>query len=138
MEVLNTFMTEEEVRMVRVLLANTQLTVRVSNHLSNYFPTTIGTPQGDSLSPVLFTVYLEAALREVRLQAPQKVVGDIHLPFELVYADDTDFMSTSRQWLQPLEPILTYNCGTWGVTETCFNQLDSFHRRQLRSLLGIK
>ena len=79
MEVLNTFMTEEEVRMVRVLLANTQLTVRVSNHLSNYFPTTIGTPQGDSLSPVLFTVYLEAALREVRLQAPQKVVGDIHL-----------------------------------------------------------
>ena len=30
------------------------------------FLSSIGTPQGDRLSPVLFIVYLEAALKEVR------------------------------------------------------------------------
>ena len=35
-------------------------------------------------------------------------------------------------------PILTYNAGTWGLTDVTLKSLDAFHRRQLRSLLGIK
>ena len=34
-------------------------------------------------------------------------------------------------------PVLLYNCGTWALTPTCLAGLDSFHRRQLRRLLGI-
>ena len=37
-----------------------------------------------------------------------------------------------------VRPILLYNSGTWGVNETCLESLDAFHRRQLRSLLGIR
>ena len=35
-------------------------------------------------------------------------------------------------------PVLLYNSGTWAVTKTAQERLDSFHRRQLRSLIGIR
>ena len=34
-------------------------------------------------------------------------------------------------------PTLLYNCETWGPPKALLNRLDSFHRYQLRSLLGI-
>ena len=53
-------------------------------HLAN-----VGTPQGDSLSPVLFIVYLETALREIR-EINKTEEG---IPTEMAYADDVDFIS---------------------------------------------
>ncbi|XP_029657460.1 uncharacterized protein LOC115231616 [Octopus sinensis] len=37
-----------------------------------------------------------------------------------------------------LLPILTYNCGTWGLTKLENQKLDSFHRSQLRAALNIR
>ena len=37
-----------------------------------------------------------------------------------------------------VKSILLYNCGTWGVSKTDEKKLDSFHRRQLRIVLGIR
>ena len=34
-------------------------------------------------------------------------------------------------------PVLTYNCSIWCLTDAEMGKLSSFHRRQLRSLLGI-
>ena len=34
-------------------------------------------------------------------------------------------------------PVLTYNCGTWALTEQQQKATDAFHRKQLRILLGI-
>ena len=47
----------------------TSLEPRLSTEDCHAFASTIGTPQGDSLSPVLFTVYVEAALRDLRSRA---------------------------------------------------------------------
>ncbi|GFN89006.1 hypothetical protein PoB_001551200 [Plakobranchus ocellatus] len=33
--------------------------------------------------------------------------------------------------------VLLYNCGTWALTKTDEDRLDSFHRKQLRNTLGI-
>ena len=33
--------------------------------------------------------------------------------------------------------MLLYNCGTWALTVTDIDRLDSFHRQQLRQLLGV-
>ena len=61
LDILRTFLGESEMRMIRLLLADTSLEPRLSTGECHAFATYIGTPQGDSLSPVLFTVYLEAA-----------------------------------------------------------------------------
>ena len=37
-----------------------------------------------------------------------------------------------------IKSIRLYNCGTWGLTKHQEDQLNSFHRRQLRKILGIK
>jgi hypothetical protein len=35
-------------------------------------------------------------------------------------------------------PVLLYNCGTWGVTEGVMEKIETYHRRQLREILGVK
>jgi hypothetical protein len=69
--------------------------------LTEPFTTNIGTPQGDRLSPILFAVYLEAALRELAARGPQRPPNDINvcLPFNTIYADDVDFISLDRDFL---------------------------------------
>ena len=37
-----------------------------------------------------------------------------------------------------IKPILTYNSETWGLTKKEEQNLDSFHRKQLRNILNIK
>ena len=37
-----------------------------------------------------------------------------------------------------IKPILTYNSGTWGLTKKEEDNLDAFHRQQLRRILNIK
>ncbi|GMF39143.1 unnamed protein product [Phytophthora fragariaefolia] len=190
-----------------------------------------GTPQGDSLSPVLFAVYLEAALRDLasQLDSPHDLLADM-----IVYADDADFICnhadiatlietqvpailakwslqmnttktdhtsvhrsptaystrTSRAkhesrrntrklgsllgdtedlsrrknlataalhrmwkiWLRPSKtseatrlrlynsyvlPILLYSSGNWALTQTDLLGLESFHRQQLRKVIGV-
>ena len=35
-------------------------------------------------------------------------------------------------------PVLLYNCGTWGVTDAIMKDIEVFHRRQLREVLGVR
>ena len=73
LDILQTFLGESEMRIIRLLLADTSLEPRLSTGECHAFATSIGTPQGDSLSPVLFTVYLEAALRDLRSRLPTRL-----------------------------------------------------------------
>ena len=73
---------------------------------SSEFETTIGTPQGDCLSPVLFVICLESALRDLRATLPPRPPADELLPGEVIYADDTDFLSSSRTWLDSISPSI--------------------------------
>ena len=59
---------EDEQRLIQFLLSATFIDTRI-NRTSTAKPFTSNVctpPQGDSLSPVLFTIYLEHALKEVR------------------------------------------------------------------------
>ena len=51
----------------------------------------MGTPQGDRRSPVLFSIYLEAALTDVR-----EVIGQDNSPNDISYADDVDFIKSKE------------------------------------------
>ncbi len=54
----------DELHMIAILLKNVSLTVRIKKTLGEKFTTNVGVPQGDCLSPVLFTYYLAKALKE--------------------------------------------------------------------------
>ena len=89
--------------------------VRIKAFISN-----IGSPQGDSISGILFEVYLESSLRKVRekidihsliLDASYiQVKQPTNLPSEAVYADDSDFIDMNeqrRKYINDIvEPIL--------------------------------
>jgi hypothetical protein len=92
---------DDEKRLIRILLANTSIQVMFNGILTKPFVSNIGSPQGDGLSPILFAIYLEAALREVRQRGPQRPSVDANsgLPSEAIYADDTDFISLSEEYL---------------------------------------
>ena len=79
--------------------------MRVKTAHSSEFETTIGSPQGDGLSPVLFTCYLAAALSSVRESStrPNPPISPLGMPLEMEYADDVDFIDEEKQ---PLEDIL--------------------------------
>ena len=128
---------EDELRICQSLLADTNLKARFGDSLSPAFLTTIGTPQGDGLSPILFAIYLERALRDVRTQAlPLRPATEVKakMPSEAIYADDCDFISYSQQWLEYLERIipptigdyqLQANTGTWWERTTIASKVRS-------------
>ena len=72
------------------------------------FTSNIGSPQGDGLSPILFAIYLEAAIQSLRSHGLVRPEADklIGLPESLVYADDTDFVSFVREYLDRLITVL--------------------------------
>ena len=94
--------------MIRKLLTNTCLKVRW-NHKNTQasFETNIGIPQGDGLSPILFTIYLEAALRTFKSKVTNYIKLDHSYtnlkpltPAKMVgYADDLDFIGKDKQQL---------------------------------------
>ena len=60
MTVLETFFNDSELRIIRMLLADT-LEPTLKRGEGSTFASIVDTPQGDSLSPALFVIYLDAA-----------------------------------------------------------------------------
>ncbi len=111
---LRTIIDEDSWRIVVALLDHTTLQAKIKNALSEPFETNIGAPQGDSLSPVLFTIYLELAMREIRTTCPRPQ-QDLLIPNEAIYADDTDYISGSKEVLKAIEPVAKTILGNWNL-----------------------
>jgi exonuclease III len=100
LSILEPIVNEDEMRMIRLLLSNTTLEIRTKGVQTEPFESNIGSPQGDSISGVLFNIYLEDALRRIRAQINEEDIHIEHnysrqpqtrLPSEMIYADDTDY-----------------------------------------------
>ena len=57
---------EDDIRMLRVLLADTTLEVKINGAESISFYSNIGSPQGDSISGPLFTIYLDDVIKMIK------------------------------------------------------------------------
>ena len=77
-------------------MKDTKLRVR-TNEKGPIFTTNIGVSQGDGLSPVLFTAYLEAAKKDMR----KKVLAQ-----EVAYVADVEFLSKDDLDLDIVEKTL--------------------------------
>ena len=99
-EIVKTFLDEDEVRIIRYLLSNTTLKVKIN-----------GSSQGDGLSGKLYTIYFEASLRELRPILDQAQELPPTLPDEAIYADDADFIDVEEgkrkeQLVKHMKPVL--------------------------------
>ncbi len=109
---------EDDVRLVRLLLANTTIRVRVNSDFSAEFVSTNGSFQGDSLSGALFTLTLAGGLYQVRAVVPERPnppISDTGMPLEWEYSDDTDFVDPELEPLQELLPICRDVFSEWNL-----------------------
>ena len=109
--------TDDEVRLVRYLLSNTKLQVRVKQELSDWFESSIGAFQGDSLSGKLFTLVLAGGLYELRekLERCEPPISIEGVPEEWEYADDVDFGDEDMEQLVALFPDIKQILSTWNL-----------------------
>ena len=78
---------------ISVFLADTSLQPRLSTSQCHVFVTAIGTPKDESDRTVLLTDEMDVALRGLRWRLPTRPPADASFPFDVEYADDTDFIS---------------------------------------------
>ena len=109
--------TEDEIRLVRLLLSNTKLRVRVDKSTSDVFISIAGAFQGDSLSGILFTLTLAGALMHLRavLERPNPPFSPECMPLESEYADDVDFLGEDEDELKGFLPVATSVLDKWSL-----------------------
>ena len=92
LDILETIIEENDLRIVRFLPSNKKINMKDNGAIEHHsFLANTGTPQRKGLSPVLFVIYLENALRYVRTTPEHK-----DLPPEVAYVDDVVFISLTR------------------------------------------
>jgi hypothetical protein len=112
--------TNDELRLVRLLLANTKVQIRVNATLSDEFEIFVGAFQGDALSGSLFTLSLAGALYHLRavvavLGRPNPPISIDGMPAESEYADDVDFMDENLTNLTNMFTICKDTLAEWNL-----------------------
>ena len=114
---------DDDIRLVRFLLSNTVIKIRVNSACSAEFTSTLGSFQGDSLSGCLFTLVLAGALHHLRTLIPYRNVipykQDTLMPEESEYADDVDFLDEEEICLQFILPVANNVLKEWSLNINC-------------------
>ena len=110
---------EDDIRLVRFLLSNTLIKIRIDKTYSVVFETTLGSFQGDSLSGCLFTLVLAGALNHLRTLIPFRSNPPFNvmtsMPEEDEYSDDTDFLGEELIQLDFILPVAAKVFKEWSL-----------------------
>ena len=135
-------------RVIKNMYEQVKSCVFMNDNTSDFFGSFRGVRQGENLSPVLFSLYLndlECFLRE-RQCAPLNIelfenAGELQLMlklFFLLYADDTILMSESRHGLQKALDALSVYCQMWKLeVNVDKTKVMIFHKKKKREVLSF-
>ena len=104
------------VKMLRSMYASVKSCVRVNGSLSQFFDSYMGVKQGESLSPLLFIIFINDMSDALVNGTFDNVTIDEIQIFLLLFADDTVLFSYSKEGLQVLLNQLNTYCLKWGIT----------------------
>ena len=104
-EILREFLPPDELHMMKILIEDVRLRIRIRNEISEPFITNIGVPQGDCLSPIFFIIYLAEALQDTRELFLQQHLEDHTYCQQIIteytqdqkYADNIGYATTSEE-----------------------------------------
>ena len=101
---------------IRSMYENVKSRVKYKNRLSENFECYLGLRQGESLSPFLFSMYLNNVEDEFYLNDIEGI--DIHhiKLFLLLYADDITLFSETAEGLQRALNLLSTYCQRWKLS----------------------
>lgn len=100
-------------RMCKAMYSGIQSCVRVGNYgYTNWFPIEAGVRQGDNMSPILFALYIEDLIRDIKSLRCGVQVGEDNIGI-LLYADDILLLSDSEHGLQTMLNTLAEWCSCW-------------------------
>ena len=80
--------------------------------MSEWFPVTAGVRPGDSLSPVLFSIFIDDLADKIKELNSGIMVGGLQIPL-LMYADDVVLMAPTKADAQKQLNALDEWCKTW-------------------------
>ena len=107
MQVLDTFLYDSDLHMIRLLLADTTLEPQLAKGNCAAFTPLLALPKETACHlRMLFVVYLEAALHDLRQMLPQHPLIHTDLPLDIVYTHDMDFVSYICVFLNQVEKIV--------------------------------
>jgi len=86
------------VRLIKVCVNETYISVQVGKHLSDMFPIRNGLKQGDALLPLLFNFALEYDIRRFQVNQEGLKLNGTHQ--RLVYADDINILGRSAHTVE--------------------------------------
>ena len=103
MNELNTSLDENECRITRISLSNTTINIQFEDCKIEEIDTSIRSPQGDGTSGTFFNIVFDKGLRKLgekmnkmRPEIEHYYVETTNPPKELIFADDSDFLTLSK------------------------------------------
>ena len=101
-KILKEILDKDELHMMKILVEDVKLRIRIGKSVSEEVKTNIGVPQGDCLSPILFIIYLAEALKPTRsIAVPSHIEDHMYsklnslLMIDQQYADDVSWITNN-------------------------------------------
>ncbi len=103
--------------------------IRLNGYTTDYFPVSIGTRQGDNLSPTLFNLYINELINDIKQLDLGVPYGNSKVDI-LAYADDLVLMAENEEDLQSMITCLHTYCRKWRLSvNTNKTQIMHFRKR---------
>ena len=109
LKIVEGFLDKDDLRVLSTVLAETTLESKVENAQATTFESNIGSPQGNSISGPLFTLYFNRALQQIKNEMWKEPIDcrdmnprwvekmESSISEEIVYADDCAFLAENNR-----------------------------------------
>ena len=99
-------------KLVRAWYHGVSVRVRVNDVLSSSFVTKVGVRQGDTLSPLLFNIFINGIVQKVKEDGDGGELGDFKIPV-LLFADDMVLIADRKDKLERMVEKVRQYCKEW-------------------------